>query len=57
MAYIIYGAQGIALGIYESIKELHPEIKIDCFLVSQMDNNAPVLGDLPVRELDRKSVG
>lgn len=48
---VIYGAQGVALGTYNAIKELHPEINIQCFLVTSMENNPPVLGGIPVREL------
>lgn len=49
---VIYGAQGVALGTYNAIKELHPEINIQCFLVTSMGNNAPTLGGIPVRELN-----
>lgn len=48
---VIYGAQGVALGTYNAIKELHPEINIQCFLVTSMENNPPVLGGIPVQEL------
>lgn len=51
MNLVIYGAQGIALGAYNAIKELHPEINIECFLVTAMGNNVSVLGGIPVREL------
>lgn len=49
---VIYGAQGVALGTYNAIKVLHPEINIQCFLVTSMGNNAPTLGGIPVRELN-----
>lgn len=49
---IIYGAQGIALGAFNAIKILHPEKKIECFLVTEMGNNSSTLGGIPVRELN-----
>lgn len=52
MNLVIYGAQGVALGAYNAIKELHPEINIQCFLVTARGNNAPTLGGIPVRELN-----
>ncbi|MCR5249096.1 MAG: DUF4422 domain-containing protein [Lachnospiraceae bacterium] len=51
MELYIFGAQGYALGAYEAIKTLCPGREIPCFLVSQMGNNAPVLGGIPVKEL------
>ena len=51
MNLVIYGAQAIALGAYKAIKELTPEKDILCFLVTEMGNNAPMLGGRPVREL------
>lgn len=51
MVYTVYGAQAIALGTYNAIKALHPEIEIECFLVSEIGNNASTLGGIPVREL------
>lgn len=51
MSTLIYGAQGVALGVYNAIKTLHPEIKIECFLVTAIGNNASILGGIPVREL------
>lgn len=51
MDLIIYGAQGVALGIYEAIHELYPRREIKCFMVTKMGNNAPMLGGLPVVEL------
>lgn len=47
----IYGAQAIALGAYNAIKEIRPEADVLCFLVTAMENNAPVLGGIPVKEL------
>ena len=52
MIYTFYGAQGIALGAYNAIKILHPEIDIECFLVTTMENNPLELGGIPVRELN-----
>jgi len=51
MDLVIFGAQGYALGAYEAIKSLYPKRTIPCFLVSKMGNNAPKLGDIPVREI------
>lgn len=51
MGIVIYGAQGIALGTYKAIKTLYPEKQVLCFLVTDMGNNAPTLGGIPVREL------
>lgn len=52
MNLCIYGAQGIALGAYNAINLLHPEIDIECFLVTTMENNPLELGGIPVRELN-----
>lgn len=52
MKLVIYGAQGIAYGVYKAIKTLHPEIMIECFLVTSIGNNASILGGIPVRELN-----
>lgn len=52
MKAVIYGAQGIALGTYNAIKELYPEKEVLCFLVTAMGNNASLVGGIPVRELD-----
>lgn len=51
MRLVIYGAQGVALGAYKAIKAVFPEKEVECFLVAAMGNNAPVLGGIPVREL------
>lgn len=51
MKLVIYGAQSIALGAYNAIKTIFPDMKIECFLVTAMGDNTPVLGGLPVREL------
>lgn len=51
MNLAIFGAQGIALGTYESIHKLYPSRKITCFLVTERGNNPEVLSGLPVLEL------
>ena len=51
MNFAIFGAQGIALGTYESIHKLYPSRKITCFLVSERGNNPEILSGLPVIEL------
>ena len=51
MRLVIYGAQAIALGAYKAIKTVFPNKEVECFLVTTMGNNAPVLGGVPVREL------
>lgn len=53
MQLAIYGAQGIALGAYEAIRELFPTREVKCFVVTEQGNNAKTLGDLPVIELKR----
>lgn len=51
MNIVIYGAQSIALGAYNAIRSLHPEMHIECFLVTELANNAMTLGGIHVREL------
>lgn len=53
MKLVIYGAQGIALGAYKSIKTVFPDKEILCFLVTEMGLNAYTLGGLPVLELNQ----
>ena len=48
----IYGAQGIALGTYEALKAVDPEMHIECFVVTKYGNNAKLLDGIPVYELD-----
>lgn len=57
MKLTIFGAQGYAIGAYMAIKEMYPTRKIECFLVSKMGINAPVLNGVPVRELDDYVLG
>lgn len=49
---VIYGAQGVALGVFIAIRTLYPEIEIECFLVTAMEDNSSTLGGIPVRELN-----
>lgn len=48
MDFIIFGAQGIALCAYQAFYNLYPKRKMRCFLVSDPEKNAPVLGGIPV---------
>lgn len=52
MRYVIYGAQGLAFGVYKAIKELFPDQEILCFIVSEIGANASELGGIPVMELN-----
>lgn len=54
---VIYGDQAIALGAYNAIKDVYPEKNVECFLVTSMGNNAPVLGGILVRELNEFVAG
>ncbi len=51
MDFIIFGAQGIALGAYKAFRNLYPQRGVRCFLVSQPEKNALVLEGIPVLEL------
>lgn len=51
MELVIFGAQAIALGTYNAIKELYPDCNIECFLVTSLDNNPKTLAGLQVEEL------
>lgn len=51
MDLAIYGAQGIALGAYEAIHNIHPIRNIRCFLVTERGANAEYLLNVPVLEL------
>lgn len=55
MEFAIFGAQGIALGAYRALRNLYPNRKIHCFLVSKIGNNTSVLEGTPVLELDEFS--
>ena len=51
MELVIFGAQGYALGVFEALKLLYPKRRVSFFMVSSLDNNAPVLAGIPVREI------
>ena len=55
MELVIFGAQGIALATYQALRNLYPERKVICFLVSQMENNPFALEGVPVVQLDKFS--
>ncbi len=57
MDLIIYGAQGYALGAYEAYKTLYPNKPVKCFVVTEMGNNAPVLGGISVVDINTFSEG
>ncbi len=52
MDLAIYGAQGIALGACKAIRDLFPERRIRCFLVTKREENAEKLFGLAVMELE-----
>lgn len=52
MNFVIYGAQGIALGTYRAIKTLYPKREINCFLVTEIGMNDLFLDGMPVVELE-----
>lgn len=52
MDFIIFGAQGIALGAYKAFHNLYPQRSVRCFLVSQPENNPPALEGIPVLGID-----
>lgn len=54
---VIYGAQGIALGVYKSIKTFFTENDILCFLVTEKGQNSDFLNSVPVRELQEFASG
>ncbi|MCR4617770.1 MAG: DUF4422 domain-containing protein [Lachnospiraceae bacterium] len=51
MRYIIFGAQGYAIGAYEAIKALYSKWNIVCFMVSKMTYNPDYIRGIPVLEL------
>ena len=51
MNLAIFGAQAIAFGTYEAIRNLYPKREISCFLVSEYGNNPTQLAGVPVCEL------
>ncbi|SCZ76109.1 DUF4422 domain-containing protein [Pseudobutyrivibrio xylanivorans] len=52
MHTVIFGAQGIALSVYEAFTISNPEEKVECFLVTSHENNPSSLAELPVRALE-----
>ena len=54
MKIAIYGAQAIALGTYNSIRELYPDYDVICFLVTSFSDgiDAKTVCGLPVIELN-----
>lgn len=57
MKYIIFGAQGYALGAYMAMKTLYPDREYLGFLVSERGINPLSLGGLPVNVLGRYAAG
>lgn len=53
MKSVIFGAQGMALGVYNSIKKTVPTHEISCFLVTEIGMNATSLCGIPVKELKK----
>ncbi|MEE1010326.1 MAG: DUF4422 domain-containing protein [Agathobacter sp.] len=51
MNIAIYGAQGIALGVYKALKELHQEINVLGFIVTEIENNPSNLDGILVYKL------
>lgn len=51
MKLAIYGAQGMALAVATALTEMYPKRAIECFLVTKMGNNAPMLMGKPVLEV------
>lgn len=51
MDLAIFGAQGIALGLYYAINSGCHKRRIRCFLVSEMGTNASMLAGIPVLEV------
>ena len=52
MKTAIFGAQAIALGLCQALRELCPNLAPDCFLVSEKRANAEQMDGLPVYKLD-----
>ena len=57
MKLAIFGAQGYALGVYESMRILYPDREISLFMVSKMGNNTKNLAGIPVREIASVAAG
>ena len=52
MKLVIFGAQGYAFGAYKALTTLYPKRVIPCFIVTKMGYNSPMLGNIPVREIE-----
>lgn len=50
-AIAIFGAQSVALGIYQAIRMLYPKQRVKCFLVTSLKQNPRQLAGLPVLEV------
>ncbi len=48
MDFVIFGAQGIALGAYKAFHNLYPRRSVRCFLVSEPEKNPPALEGIAV---------
>lgn len=57
MDVVIYGAQAMAFGVYKALRNMLPDKRIECFLVTKLDGNAPSLDNIPVKELREFSQG
>lgn len=53
--FIIYGAQGIALGAFRAIKYLFYDVDIICFMITKKGSDPEEVYNVPVRELDDMS--
>lgn len=51
MKLAIYGAQGMALAAAKAFTEMYPRRAVECFLVTEMGNNASMLMGVPVLEV------
>ncbi len=52
MHTVIFGAQGIAISVYEAFTISNLEINVECFLVTSHENNPSSLAGLSVRALE-----
>lgn len=48
---VIFGAQGMALGVYKAISVMLPEVNVITFLVTEMGTNPITLAGISVREV------
>lgn len=49
---VIFGAQSFACGAYRAIKDLYPESRVECFLVTKTEGNPGSLCGLPVETVE-----